>query len=263
MRTIGLLHVADGLLPAFIPGSVWLVGAGPGDPGLLTVLAVHALETADVIVHDALVAPAILALTPPATERYDMGKRGGHPSPRQGDITALLADLARQGRRVLRLKGGDPFMFGRGPEEVAGLRAAGIPTRVVPGLTAGMAGPAAAGIAVTGRDEPAVTFITGIGPQGTVPDLDWNALARGAPTLVFYMALRRLDEIVRHLRAAGRPAAEPTAVICNATTPRQQVLFSSLGEVVAAAAELVPPAIVVIGPGAVSVNILAGGAEEN
>lgn len=246
-----LYYEAGVCLPDFAPGSVWLVGAGPGDPALLTLLAVHALRRADVIVHDALVEPSILALAHPAIERHDVGKRCGYPSPRQKDITILLASLARHGQRVLRLKGGDPFMFGRGSEEVAGLHEAGVPTRVVPGLTSGIAGPAVVGLAITGRDGPAVTFVTGTGPEGTVPALDWEALAKGAPTLVFYMALRQLEAIINRLSAAGCPPDQPVAIICEATTPRQRVLFSSLSQVVTAAATLPQPAIVVIGPGAV------------
>ncbi|VBB69753.1 Uroporphyrinogen-III methyltransferase [invertebrate metagenome] len=237
-------------LPDFAPGSVWLTGAGPGDPGLLTVLALHALTVADVIVHDALVESSILALAPPTVERYDVGKRSGRISPQQKDITTMLVSMAHRGHRVLRLKGGDPFMFGRGQEEIAGLSAAGIPTRVIPGLTSGIAGPAAVGMALTGRDNQAVTFMTGTGPDGAVPSLDWRALVRGAQTLVFYMALRQLGEITHCLSAAGLPADEPVAVLCEATTPRQQVLFSSLSQVATAAATLQPPAIVVIGPGA-------------
>src|SRR6266853_1542650 len=149
-------------LPDFTPGSVWLVGAGPGDPGLLSALALHALDRADVVVYDALVDPRILALAPAGAQLDYAGKRGGRPSPSQPDISARLIRLAREGRRVLRLKGGDPCVFGRGGEEALALAEAAIPFRIVPGITAGIGGLAYAGIPVTHRDiNSAVTFVTG------------------------------------------------------------------------------------------------------
>src|SRR5579862_5436318 len=194
-------------LPAFEPGTVWLVGAGPGDPGLLTLLALHALQAADVIVYDALVSPRILELARPGAAREHAGKRGGKPSPSQPDISLRLVALARAGKRVLRLKGGDPFVFGRGGEEALALAAAGIPFRVVPGITAGIGGLAYAGIPTTHRDtNSAVAFVTGHASDGEVPDgLDWEALAR-VPVLVLYMALKHLDAIAQRLMAAGKPA---------------------------------------------------------
>jgi uroporphyrin-III C-methyltransferase len=229
-------------LPEFAPGSVWLVGAGPGDPGLLTLLAAHALAEAD---------PRILALARPAARRSFAGKRGGKPSPRQPDISAKLVRLARQGRRVLRLKGGDPFVFGRGGEEALALVAAGVPFRVVPGVTAGIGGLAYAGIPATHRAvNAAVTLVTGHSTEGDVPDgLDWTALARGAPVLVLYMALKHLADIAARLRAGGRGADEPVAVIAHATTPRQQVVETTLGACVAdvARAGIEPPAVIVVG----------------
>ena len=238
-------------LPPFQPGSVWLVGAGPGDPGLLTLLALHALSHADVMVHDALIEPRVLALVRPGAEIESMGKRGGRASPRQGDINQRLIDLARQGKRVLRLKGGDPFVFGRGAEEALALADAGIPFRVVPGVTAGIGGLAYAGIPATARDcNSAVAFITGHGRDGTLPSgVDWDGLARGAPVMVFYMALRQLDEVVARLLAAGRRPDEAVAVVSNAATPRQTVLETTLGGVVAdvALARPEPPALLVVG----------------
>jgi uroporphyrin-III C-methyltransferase len=237
--------------PEFAPGSVWLVGAGPGDPGLVTLLAAHALAHADVVVHDALVDPGILAMIRPGARLEAMGKRGGRASPRQGDINVRLIELAQQNLRVLRLKGGDPFVFGRGAEEALALTAAQIPFRVVPGVTAGIGGLAYAGIPVTARDiNSAVAFVTGHGQEGTLPtSVDWESLARAAPVLVFYMALRQLDEVTTHLMAAGRTADEPVAVVSRAATPRQFVLESTLGRLVAdvAAAAIEPPAILVIG----------------
>src|SRR5438309_6376948 len=193
-------------LPDFAPGSVWLVGAGPGDPGLLSALALHALDHADIVVYDALVDPRILALARPGAALDYAGKRGGRPSPSQPDISARLIQLARAGNRVLRLKGGDPCVFGRGGEEALALADAGIPFRIVPGITAGIGGPAYAGIPVTHRDtNSAVTFLTGHDSDGGVPGgLDWDAIARGAPVIVIYMGLRHLDAIAARLIAAGR-----------------------------------------------------------
>lgn len=236
-------------LPDFEPGQVWLVGAGPGDPGLLSALALHALVRADSIVYDALVDPRILRLARPGAALDYAGKRGGRPSPSQPDISARLVRLAREGRRVLRLKGGDPCVFGRGAEEALALAAAGIRFRIVPGITAGIGGLAYAGIPVTHRDtNSAVTFVTGHNSDGAVPDgLDWAAIARGAPVLVLYMALKHLPNIVSRLLAGGRAATEPAAVVSRATTAAQRVLVSTLGEVAAASAGVDTPAVIVIG----------------
>ncbi len=236
-------------LPDFQPGQVWLVGAGPGEPGLLSVLALHALANADVVVYDALVDPRILRLARPDAALDYAGKRGGRASPSQPDISARLVRLAEAENRVLRLKGGDPCVFGRGAEEALALVAAGIPFRIVPGITAGIGGLAYAGIPVTHREtNSAVTFITGHNSDGTVPDgLDWGAIARGAPVLVLYMALKHLPNIVDRLIAGGRRPDEPVAIVSRATTPAQQVLTSTLGDAVAAAASSETPAIIVVG----------------
>jgi uroporphyrin-III C-methyltransferase len=237
--------------PDFLPGTVWLVGAGPGDPGLLSLLALHALRHADTVVYDALVDPRILALARPGAALDYAGKRGGKPSPQQPDISERLVRLARAGQRVLRLKGGDPFVFGRGGEEALTLAAAGIPFRIVPGITAAIGGLAYAGIPATHRDvNSAVTFITGHASNGELPDgLDWTALARGAPVLVLYMALKHLDAIAQRLIAAGRRPDEPVAVVSKATTPAQRVLETVLTRAAAdvAAAGIEPPAIVAVG----------------
>ncbi|WP_173985215.1 uroporphyrinogen-III C-methyltransferase [Magnetospirillum sp. SS-4] len=238
--------------PPFEAGSVWLVGAGPGDPGLLSLLALHALRNADHVIHDALVDSRIVALARPGAVTEAMGKRGGQQSSsRQADITERLIELAKQGSRVLRLKGGDPFVFGRGPEEALALAAAHIPFRVVPGITAGIGGLAYAGIPVTSRDtNAAVAFVTGHGADGDIPDgFDWDALARGAPVLVFYMGLKHLERMVARLLAAGRKPAEPVAVVCDAATPRQKVVETTLADLAAtvAVAGLVPPALLVVG----------------
>jgi len=236
-------------LPDFPPGQVWLVGAGPGDPGLLSALALHALAHADVVVYDALVDPRILNLARLGAALDYAGKRGGRPSPSQPDISARLVRLAEAGNRVLRLKGGDPCVFGRGAEEALALVGAGIPFRIVPGITAGIGGLAYAGIPVTHREtNSAVTFVTGHNSDGAVPDgLDWGAIARGAPVLVLYMALKHLPNIVDRLIGGGRTPGEPIAIVSRATTPEQHVLVSTLGDVVGASVGSQTPAIIVVG----------------
>jgi len=238
-------------LPEFRPGHVWLVGAGPGEPGLLSLLALHALRHADAVVYDALVDERILALARADSERHYAGKRGGRPSAKQPDISERLIALAYAGKRVLRLKGGDPFVFGRGAEEALALATAGIPFRVVPGITAGVGGLAYAGIPATARGaNVAVAFITGYDSTGEVPEeVDWGKLAGAIPVLVFYMALAHLDEIARRLIAAGRAASEPAAVISRAATARQKVVEAPLAAIAAAAkrAQVEPPAMLVVG----------------
>ncbi|MEO0542447.1 MAG: uroporphyrinogen-III C-methyltransferase [Pseudomonadota bacterium] len=238
-------------MPAFLPGHVWLVGAGPGDPGLLTLNAVHALQQADVIVYDALVDDACLAFANPNAVREYAGKRGGKPSPKQRDISLRLVDLAREGKRVLRLKGGDPFVFGRGAEEALTLAAHSIPFRVVPGVTAGIGGLAYAGIPATHRDtNHCVTFLTGHDAGGLVPSaVDWDSVAKGSPVIVMYMAVKHIAPIVERLLAAGRKAHEPLAFVSRAATPAQRVVQSSLGSAVVDAEkhDVKAPAIVVLG----------------
>jgi uroporphyrin-III C-methyltransferase len=238
-------------LPEFRSGSVWLVGAGPGDPGLLSALALHALDQADTVVYDALVDPRILELARPGVALEAAGKRGGRPSPSQPDISARLIRLARDGQRVLRLKGGDPCVFGRGGEEALALAEAQIPFRIVPGITAGIGGLAYAGIPVTHRDiASAVTFLTGHERGGAVPErIDWRAIARGSPVIVLYMGLNHLARIAARLIAAGRQPEEPVAIVSRATTPAQRVLVSTLAEAAsaAAAARVEAPTIIVIG----------------
>jgi uroporphyrin-III C-methyltransferase len=235
-------------LPAFAKGAVWLAGAGPGDPGLITVLGLHALGHADVVLHDALVNSALLKLARPGAALIYAGKRAGKKSCKQSDISRTLVSLARKGKRVLRLKGGDPFVFGRGAEEAMTLARAGIPFRIVPGVTAGIGGLAYAGIPVTHRDtNHAVTFITGHGADGKLPDLDWTSVACGAPTIVFYMALQFAGEIAAKLTAAGRRADEAAAIVSQATTARQSVQVTTLAELASAAANSGTPAIIVVG----------------
>jgi uroporphyrin-III C-methyltransferase len=238
-------------VPVLAPGHVWLAGAGPGDPGLLTLDALAGLNQADVVVHDALVDPRVLALAGPQARLEFAGKRGGKPSATQGDITRRLVELARAGQRVLRLKGGDPFVFGRGGEEAMALVAAGIPFRIVPGISAGIGGLAYAGIPVTHRDiNSAVAFVTGHDSGGLVPDsIDWESLAKGAPVLVIYMALKHIEPITRRLLAAGRQAGEPVAIVSKASTAGQRVIETTLGQAVDAVTEsgVEPPAMVVLG----------------
>jgi len=238
-------------LPSFEPGWVWLVGAGPGDPGLLTLHALNALQQADVIVYDALVDDEILKLARPAAHIEYAGKRGGKPSPKQRNISLRLIEWAAKGKRVLRLKGGDPFLFGRGGEEALALVAAKVPFRVVPGVTSGVGGLAYAGIPATHRDvNHAVTFVTGHMAGGDVPDtIDWRALAQGSPVIVIYMGLKHLPRISSELMAAGRSGDEPVAIVSQATTKRQAVLETTLARAVedATTSGIPAPALIVVG----------------
>jgi uroporphyrin-III C-methyltransferase len=242
-------NFADALgLPRFEKGWVWLAGAGPGDPGLITALGLHAIEQADVILHDALINETLLKLARPGAELIYAGKRAGVKSCRQSDISRTLVSLAKKGKRVLRLKGGDPFVFGRGGEEALALVRGGVPFRIVPGVTSGIGGLAYAGIPVTHRDtNHAVTFITGHGADGKLPKLDWSALAKGSPTLVLFMARKHAGEIADRLVKAGRDSDEPAAVISDATFDRQTVTVTTLAGLGDASAGSNAPAIIVIG----------------
>ena len=238
-------------LPGIEPGWVWLTGAGPGTTGLLTLLALRGLQSADVVVYDALVDQDVLKLARPGAVLEYAGKRGGKPSAKQPDISLRLVQLAREGKRVLRLKGGDPFVFGRGGEEALSLVDAGIPFRIVPGVSAGIGGLAYAGIPVTHRDcNHAVTFITGHDAGGVMPEaVDWAAIARGSPTIVLYMALKHIGQISGRLMEEGRKPGEPVAVVSKATSSEQRVLETTLGACAADIAQsgIEPPAIVVVG----------------
>lgn len=238
-------------LPTMEDGHVWLVGAGPGDPGLLTLHAYNALSQADVIVHDALVNSDCLKLARAGAVVEYAGKRGGKPSAKQRDISLRLVELARAGKKVLRLKGGDPFVFGRGGEEALTLVEHHIPFRIVPGVSAGIGGLAYAGIPVTHRDvNQAVTFLTGHDATGIMPDsIDWDSVAKGSPVIVMYMAMKHMDAIVSKLLAAGRSGDEPMAFVCDATTENHYVLETTLANAVKdiEEAKLSPPAIIVLG----------------
>lgn len=244
-----MTNVLDNL-PQFQPGWVWLVGAGPGDPGLLTMHAVNALKQADVVVYDALVNDSILQLAPAEAQLEYAGKRGGRPSAKQRDISLRLVELAKQGKRVCRLKGGDPFVFGRGGEEALTLVENDVPFRIVPGISAGIGGLAYAGIPVTHRDtNHNVTFLTGHDAGGVVPDaIDWKSVASGSPVIVMYMAMKHVENIAQKLLEAGRQPDEPLAFVCNATTADMKVHETTLGNIGdLAELGLKPPSIVVLG----------------
>ncbi|MFO1317569.1 MAG: uroporphyrinogen-III C-methyltransferase [Burkholderiales bacterium] len=230
-------------------GTVRLVGAGPGSVDLLTVRAARLIAQAAVLVHDRLVGAGILELAPGAAQRIYVGKsRGCHALP-QAEINALLVRLALEGRDVVRLKGGDPFVFGRGGEEIDALRAHGIPFEVVPGVTAATGMAAYAGIPLTHRDHAqAVTFVTGHLKDGSM-NLDWRALARPRHTLVVYMGLMGLPILARELIAHGLAPGTPAAVVQHATTPSQRVVAGTLAELpaLATAARLEPPTLIVVG----------------
>ena len=231
----------------FESGSVCLVGAGPGDPGLLTLHALHALAQADVVVHDALVSKEILSLAPQARLEA-AGKRAGGVRTPQLRINQRLIALARQGLRVVRLKGGDPLIFGRGGEEAMALAAAAIRFRIIPGISAGIGGTAAAGIPLTHRGiARSVTFATGHDSSGGLTDLDWSALGRGGEMLVLYMAGRQLGTIATRLLAAGRKPDEAVAVIQDATRAEQTVRVTTLAEAVDVPGAT-RPTLIVIGP---------------
>jgi uroporphyrin-III C-methyltransferase len=235
--------------PSF--GQVYLVGAGPGDPELLTVKAHRLLSSCDALVYDSLVPQALLDLVPEGCECRFVGKRRGHHSVPQPKINAVLLELAERHQRVVRLKGGDPFLFGRGGEEAAHLVSRGVPVEVVPGVTAGIAAPAYAGIPVTHRRAgSSVTFVTGHEEidKGR-PGVDWRGLARSSDGLVIYMGLHNLRRIGEELMAGGLEPSTPAAAIQQGTVQGQQILLASLGELAdqVEAAALASPAIIVIG----------------
>ena len=236
--------------PELRPGWVWLCGAGPGDPGLLTLHGLNALRQADVVVYDALVGEDILSWAGTAELIY-AGKRGGKPSAKQRDISLHLVELARAGKRVLRLKGGDPFVFGRGGEEAQTLVQHGVPIRIIPGISAGIGGLAYAGIPVTHRDvNQSVTFVTGHDQTGDTPgSLDWGAIAQGSQVIVIYMGMKHIAQITQRLMEAGRSPSEPLAFVTSATLEQQNVVESTLGTAVddAKAAGVEPPTIICVG----------------
>jgi uroporphyrin-III C-methyltransferase/precorrin-2 dehydrogenase/sirohydrochlorin ferrochelatase len=230
-------------------GGVCLIGAGPGDPELLTLRALRLMRRADAVVYDHLVSDAVLELVDPRATRIYAGKRQGCHTLSQDEINKLLVALARKNLRVLRLKGGDPFVFGRGGEECEWLAAHGVPFEVVPGVTSASAASCYAGIPLTHRDHAqAVVFVTGHRQDGS-SDLDWATLARPRQTLVIYMGITRLGEICRRLVAHGASPGTPAAAIERATTARQRVVTGTLADLpaAAAAAAIKPPALIIVG----------------
>lgn len=232
-------------------GFVHLVGAGPGDPGLITRRGAEALGRADVVVFDSLIHPRLLDLAPPGAERINAGKRAGVCLIPQDEINALLVRKAQEGRRVVRLKGGDPLLFGRGGEEAAALRVSGVPFAIVPGVTAAAGVAAYAGFSLTHRGESsAVAMVTGNHDPKVRPGrLDWHELARFPGTLVLYMGVARLPELSARLIAEGMPASTPAAMVQWATLPRQRTLIATLGTIAESAAKagIGSPALIVIG----------------
>jgi uroporphyrin-III C-methyltransferase len=227
-------------------GRVWLIGAGPGDPELMTLKAARALGAADVVLVDDLVSRGCLAHARSGAKVIEVGKRGGCKSTSQEFIERLMVQYARQGKNVARLKGGDPFVFGRGGEELEALRAAGIEAEVIPGITAGIGVPATLGIPVTHRDMArGVIFITGHTKDGA--EADWSALARTGLTLVVYMGLKRVEAIAAALIAGGMRRDTPACAIENGTSRNQRNVIAPLATLAQAAADLASPAIIVIG----------------
>lgn len=228
-------------------GMVWLVGAGPGDPDLLTIKAARVIGTAEVIVHDGLVSSEILDLAPADARLIDVAKRKSRHTLPQDDINQLLVGLAQQGLTVVRLKGGDPFIFGRGGEELAACRAAGIEAQVIPGVTAALAASASAGAPLTHRGAAqSVTFVTGHAAHGE-PDLDWTALSRTNQTVVIYMGLSTAGLIADRLTAAGRAGSTPALIVVNASRADEQRLPTTLGGLAETAAGLTGPALLMVG----------------
>jgi uroporphyrin-III C-methyltransferase len=230
-------------------GEVALVGAGPGDPELLTLRALKLMEQADVVVYDRLVSDDVMAFVPTSAERRYVGKQVGCHALQQPEINALLVELAKNGKRVVRLKGGDPFVFGRGGEEVEALLAAAVPCRVVPGITSAAACTAYAGIPLTHRGcAQSVSFITGHLKNGEL-QLAWDALAREGQTLVFYMGLFNADTISKNLQQHGMSPAMPVALIERGTTPLQRSHLTTLESLPGAVAEhgFRPPTLIVVG----------------
>ena len=252
-REAGLVVLSGGAAAPASDGKVWLVGAGPGDPDLLTRRAERVLRLAEVVVYDRLVGDGVLALAAPGARKLYVGKRKSSHSVPQADLNDLLVALAREGLQVVRLKGGDPFMFGRGGEELAACRAAGVDCEVVPGVSAALAAAAACGAPLTHRGlAQAVTFVTGhaaVGVDGTAsePELDWAALARPNQTVVVYMGLSTAPTIAARLIAAGRAPSTPVLLVQDASRPEERRALCTLASLPETAAAFDGPAILIIG----------------
>jgi uroporphyrin-III C-methyltransferase len=243
-----LVALGGGRRDAVEAGEVWLVGAGPGDPDLLTIKALKVLSTADVIVHDGLVSEAVLDLAPSTARRISVAKRRSRHTYAQDEICRMLVAFAREGLTVVRLKGGDPFVFGRGGEELEACREAGVACHVVPGVTAALAAGAGAGAPLTHRGAAqAVTFVTGHAKAGEAPDLDWPALARANQTVVIYMGLATAGAIAARLLHAGRARSTPALIVENASLPTERRIATTLGALGAAVQGLDGPALLMVG----------------
>jgi len=229
-------------------GAVWLVGAGPGDPELLTIKALKTLQIADVVVHDGLVSDEVLDLAPAAARRISVAKRKSRHSYSQDEINRMLVAFAREGLKVVRLKGGDPFIFGRGGEELEACREAGVACHVIPGVTAALAAGASAGAPLTHRGSAqAVTFVTGHAKEGGEPDLDWESLARPNQTVVIYMGLSMAAPIAARLLSAGRDGATRALIVENASRADERRIVTTLAGLADAAAGLSGPALLIVG----------------
>jgi uroporphyrin-III C-methyltransferase len=243
-------------------GKVYLIGAGPGDPGLMTLKGKTLLESADVVVYDALISPPILAMINPDAEQINAGKRRGRHSMQQSEITQLLIEKAQTAAVVVRLKGGDPFVFGRGGEEMEDLIAAGISVEVVPGITSGIAAPAYAGIPLTHRaHSSSVTFVTGHESVGKYrPAVNWQAIAHSSETIVVYMGIHNLPHIIDQLLLAGLSVETPIALVRWGTRPEQEELIGTLKTIQAQmeVAQFEAPAIAIIGSVVQMREVLAG-----
>ncbi|MCH9780842.1 MAG: uroporphyrinogen-III C-methyltransferase [Alphaproteobacteria bacterium] len=244
---------AEGRCPQ--PGEVWLVGAGPGDPDLLTIGALRAIREATACVYDALVSDQVLDFLPSHALRVFAGKRGGRPSPTQEDISQRLIALAREGHAVVRLKGGDPLIFGRGMEEVSALSNSGIQARVIPGITSGIGGLAWAGIPLTNRSTNSVVSLL-TGTSASSIHVNWQAIAASGSVVLIYMGLKQLPTIAMNLLRHGRSPDEAVVFVSHATTADQQVLVSTLGTAERDVAQVAAPALIVIGVDTQDIGIL-------
>jgi uroporphyrin-III C-methyltransferase len=242
------LVVLGGRTAARGPGQVWLVGAGPGDPELLTIKALKALQAAEVVVHDGLVSDEILDLAPTSARRISVAKRKSRHSYSQDEINRMLVAFALEGLNVVRLKGGDPFIFGRGGEELEACREAGVECRIIPGVTAALAAGASAGAPLTHRGAAqAVTFVTGHAAKGGEPDLDWESLAKANQTVVIYMGVSMAAPIAARLIEAGRAGSTPALIVENASRSDERRIVTTLAGLPEAAAPLKGPALLIVG----------------
>jgi len=242
------LVVLGGRAAARGPGAVWLVGAGPGDPELLTIKALKALQAAEVVVHDGLVSDEILDLAPASARRISVAKRKSRHSYSQDEINRMIVAFALEGLNVVRLKGGDPFIFGRGGEELEACREAGVECRIIPGVTAALAAGASAGAPLTHRGAAqAVTFVTGHAAKGGEPDLDWVSLAKANQTVVIYMGVSMAAPIAARLVEAGRLGSTPALIVENASRADERRIVTTLAGLPEAAAGLRGPALLIVG----------------